>query len=112
MANLNEIVGGVLQGLVTARAGADEFSANIAAEYAENGLLQHFSVPFFDIQDVDIQLRFAVESVTNGVISVAVKHTELEAIPEKSISTIRFKAVLQNKIWLSSNDTQSETLTD
>jgi hypothetical protein len=104
MAALQDIVGSVLQGLTEARASADDHAATIAEKYRNHPVLQHFGVPSFDIQDIEIQLRFAVASIENGVIDAIVTHEALQKIDEKSISALKFKANVQNKIWASSLD--------
>ena len=109
MATLNEVVGSVLQGLTEARASADKHAADVAEQYREHPILQYFGVPSFDIQDVEVQLRFAVSSIENGVIDAVVTHEALQKIDEKSISALKFKATVQNKTWASSLDAEGNT---
>ena len=109
MAALKDIVGSVLQGLTEARANADEHAAEVAEKYREHPVLQYFGVPSFDIQDVEVQLRFAVSSIENGVIDAVVTHEALQKIDEKSISALKFKATVQNKQWASSLDAEGNT---
>ena len=98
---LKEVVGAVFQGLTSARADADAHSATISQQYLNHDLLRHFAVPQFDLQDVEISLRFAIESTENSEIAVIVDHETLQKIDEKSISSLQFKAVSKNKKWLS-----------
>ena len=109
MATLNDIVGAVLQGLTDGRVSADIHSADLVAHYLEHPVLRHFAVPSFDIQNVDVQLKFAIKSVEGGVIDAFVTHDELHTLDEKSVSTLTFKAIIKNKNWINSLDPEGNT---
>jgi len=62
MAELHGVLGGILRDLTRGRAMGDLTSFEVAQMYRQNELLSTFSIPRFRIDDVEIELRFAVDS--------------------------------------------------
>ena len=69
MAQLDQILGAVLTGIVRARADADKYSAKMAREYlaGDDPILSGFPVPRATIGAVKIDLRFAIQSTVRSV---------------------------------------------
>lgn len=62
MAELQGVLGGILRDLTRGRAMGDLTSFEVAQMYRQNELLATFSIPRFRIDDVEIELRFALDS--------------------------------------------------
>ena len=59
MATLNEVIEAVLKDVAQARAEADQFSANLAKAYKDHPVLRTFPVPRLELNDIEVDLRFA-----------------------------------------------------
>lgn len=62
MAELQGVLGGILRDLTRGRAMGDLTSFEVAQMYRQNELLATFSIPRFRIDDVEIELRFALDT--------------------------------------------------
>lgn len=63
MADLAQIVGGLLRDLAKARFGSDLYARDVARYYEQDGLLRRFPVPRPEVSEVEIDLKFLVGSI-------------------------------------------------
>lgn len=63
MADLAQVVGGLLRDLAKARFGSDLYARDVARYYEQDGLLRRFPVPRPEVTEVEIDLKFQVGSV-------------------------------------------------
>lgn len=64
MADLNEVVGAVLRDLAAARVTGDLFSRDASQAYQADSILAAFPVPRIEIAQANIEIAFAVTSIT------------------------------------------------
>ena len=87
MAELHEIIGGVLRDLAQSRIASDIHSREASLAYQKDPILRKFPVPRVDIKEAEVDLRFAVANIerqdeiefTEGVDYLAAKRTQLLA---------------------------------
>ncbi|MEM7370220.1 MAG: hypothetical protein AAF587_16550 [Bacteroidota bacterium] len=60
MAKLDQVIGAILKDITQARVEADVFAIEASRQYHAHPLLQHFPVPRIDIQEAEIELKFAI----------------------------------------------------
>lgn len=63
MSQLNQIIASLLSDINEAKAKADEASRNLALTYSSDDVLQFFPIPKIGIQNLEIELKYAIESV-------------------------------------------------
>lgn len=63
MAEIRHIIGAILQDIAQARFSSDIYSRDISRYYEQDALLRRFPVPRSDIEEVDIELKFAFDKV-------------------------------------------------
>ncbi len=63
MAELNQILGALLRDIAQARFSSDLYSKNISRYYEQNSLLRRFPVPRAEIEEVEIDLKFALSEI-------------------------------------------------
>lgn len=63
MPKLNEYLGSIVSGIVDARVMSDIQAVKVAQEYANHPWLQHFAVPRMRIEDVELTIPVALESL-------------------------------------------------
>ena len=62
MSNLSKVVGAILRDITDARSQADLQAREISRLYAADDILRYFPVPRAEIQDIRIELKFAVHT--------------------------------------------------
>lgn len=72
MAELQSVLGGILRDLTRGRAMGDITSFEVAQMYRQNDLLASFSIPRFRIDEIDLELRFALDSPAQQRLQMAV----------------------------------------
>lgn len=63
MSQLNQIIASLLSDINEAKSKADESSRNLARTYASDDVLKFFPVPKIGIQNLEVELKYAIESV-------------------------------------------------
>jgi hypothetical protein len=91
MAQLSDIVGGLLIDIAKACAVVDNTTADLAAQYERHPTLKYFSAPKIEVQDISIELKVAVlQAATETVgMEVVVDNSTLQTLRESDISTIK-----------------------
>ena len=88
MAKLNEYLGSIVSSITNARAMSDIQSVKVAEEYAKHHLLQHFSVPRLRIDNVEITIPVALDSVDERTV------TEYEPIDNRKFNALAYREVM------------------
>ena len=63
MAELHHIIGSILRDISQARATSDIYSRNLSKYYEQDPLLRRFPTPRTDIDEIEIDLKFAISGV-------------------------------------------------
>jgi hypothetical protein len=63
MSQLNQIIASILSDINEAKSKADFASRNLAQAYASDEILQYFPVPKIGISNLEVEIKYAVESV-------------------------------------------------
>jgi len=63
MSQLNQIIASLLSDINQAKSKADESSRDLARTYASDDVLKFFPVPKIGIQNLEVELKYAIESV-------------------------------------------------
>ncbi len=63
MSQLNQIIASILGDINEAKAKADEASRNLALAYSSDDVLRFFPVPKIGIQNLEVELKYAIEGV-------------------------------------------------
>ncbi|SDC68631.1 hypothetical protein [Williamwhitmania taraxaci] len=90
MAKLNEYLGSIVSSITNARAMSDIQSVKVAEEYAKHYLLQHFSVPRLRIENVEITIPIALDSVVERTV------TEYEPIDNRKFNALAYREVMSS----------------
>ncbi len=97
MPKLSEVLGTILQNVVSARQQSDAYTASILPQYAADKILKHFPVPKIEMKEMELSLKFAITSIDeNGEMLVAVSSQEMTNIPEAHISVGTFMLSMRN----------------
>ena len=96
---LNAVIGGILQGLREAKHLGDLESARLHETYKKNPILSRFSVPAFDISELEVELRLAISGPSEktrkkGTIAdlkVDVSAPTLKGLEPAQIQVMRLK---------------------
>ena len=73
---MNQIIGSLLKELSVAKTISDASTTEIAKHYKENELLRHFPIPRMTIHDVEIDLKFAIDSSTESAMKKMAEDTK------------------------------------
>lgn len=79
MAELKDVLGGILRDVTTARVASDLFTRDVSVVYREDPQLSGFPVPRLEIREVTIDLKFAVLEVQEGDAAPTVPRDSLRA---------------------------------
>ena len=63
MSQLNQIIASLLSDINEAKSKADESSKNLAQAYAADDILKYFPVPKIGISNLEVEIKYAIESV-------------------------------------------------
>lgn len=102
MANsLKEIVASALTDIAFARAEADQQSAQLSEKYRNDPILQYFPVPRVEINELVIDLKFAIEKTDSNrkTLSVITESKTLSELPPQTVSTVRIATQMKNYLW-------------
>ncbi|MDO3378522.1 hypothetical protein [Geoalkalibacter halelectricus] len=88
MAELHQILGALLRDIAQARFAADIFSRNISRYYEQNSLLRRFPVPRAEIEEVEIDLKFALSGVDLRGGSGEGREAQLAALFERQSNAL------------------------
>lgn len=69
MPKLNEYIGSIVAGITDARMMSDIQSVRVAQEYARHPWLQHFAVPRMRIEDVELTIPVALDSLSERSVT-------------------------------------------
>ncbi len=63
MSQLNQVIASLLSDINEAKSKADEASKNLAQVYAADEILRYFPVPKIGIQNLEVEIKYAIESI-------------------------------------------------
>jgi hypothetical protein len=112
--DLTIVLSGLLISLANAKHQADEVSASLAKIYSEDKILRNFTIPAFNIQEIEMDLRFAiqkVEKVTKDNVKIPrilinIDVSTLSRIRIESLTNAKLKIVPTNFRIYQSDDQQ------
>ena len=105
MPTLGEVVGALLRDVVHARSSADRFSAALSQQYLKDDILSNFPVPRIDINEITLNLRFAIVDVGKDLkhAEVIVQAEKLKDLKEEVVSSISIVTGMKNYSWVRSD---------
>lgn len=111
MAELHDIMGAILRDLAQARVTSDLYSREISKHYEKDSLLRLFPIPRTEINDVEIELKFAINEIEldesrNDNRNAQIDST-VEKFSEKLTETI-FNDLIDSKVILDKQEWQDE----
>ena len=111
MVQLNVIIGSIVRSITEAQIVGDKLSQAISEEYKDDEILRIFPVPRAEIKNINIQLKFSINSVDSNVnnpdssnIDIAILKEELKDIKETTLSNISIDAGIRNYQWVQVSD--------
>ncbi|HSG41338.1 MAG TPA: hypothetical protein VLE27_16980 [Thermoanaerobaculia bacterium] len=138
MPNLGDVLGAILRDQTVAQHVANQTTARLADQYRDHKTLRGFPVPNPTLQEVEIELKFAIadpgllplsqppaaaeprlskggkgEPAAKGVdprVDVIVQADQLAGLPESSIQTLRLRLGFSGFRWVSSGAGQTELI--
>jgi hypothetical protein len=99
MADLGDLLGSLMSGLIRARRMADEQTASLAEYYKDNPLLEGLSVPRIRIPELTIDMPLLIEDYSEGESGEMKDPTEIATAAESRAK----EALSKNNIKVSSN---------
>ncbi|MFC3879109.1 hypothetical protein ACFOSV_02925 [Algoriphagus namhaensis] len=78
MSQLNGIIASILSDINEAKSKADETSREIAKNYASDQILRYFPVPRISIQNLEVEIKYAVNHVEEKPIQTAQSQKKLD----------------------------------
>ncbi len=98
MAKLNEVVGGILQDITSAKVIADRHSATIYKEYEKDSILKFFPIPKLEINSIDLELKFIVNKVggSGTETDVSIEFEKIKSVSEICISSAKINLSISN----------------
>jgi hypothetical protein len=105
MSELSKVIGAILADIARGRAMADEFSAQLSEQYANDKILQYFPVPRVDIRSIDLEIKFAFEGkqIEPNNVEVIMESHRLMEIDPKAISNMKLNLGISNYAWVKSD---------
>lgn len=79
MSQLNQIIASLLSDINEAKSKADESSKNLAQTYAADDILKYFPVPKIGISNLEVEIKYAIESVEEKPIQSSQLQQKLTA---------------------------------
>jgi hypothetical protein len=110
MTDLTDVISSVLGSVTQARNLSDKASAEISLQYLEDKLLSVFPVPRADIKEIVFDIKFAIEAVNEKKVKVLIASSDLEKLPQTSISTLHLVAEIENYKWTNVDDKTNSKL--
>jgi hypothetical protein len=68
MAELDQVLGAILQNITQARFASDVYSRDVSRYYEQDALLRRFPVPRAEIDEIDVDLRFVITGANAGAV--------------------------------------------
>lgn len=106
MSQMNQIIASLLSDINEAKSKADESSRNLAQQYAADEILRYFPVPKIGIQNLEVEIKYAIESVEEKPIQNGQSQQRLTAFIQnfsndtaKEIRTAIRKATQENELY-------------
>ncbi|TND09903.1 MAG: Uncharacterized protein FD123_831 [Bacteroidetes bacterium] len=99
---LAQLFSAFLAQVAEARMNADQYSAEISKQYLKDDILRHFSVPRLDIENLTVDMKFAIgtfDPETNK-LSVIVEAEALRELNPAAISSFTFTTKMRNYTWV------------
>lgn len=88
MAQLHQVVGGLLRDIAKARFGSDLYSRSIARYYESLSLLRQFPVPRTEIDEVEIDLKFTIDGMTEEPVQNETREATFAIVLERANEAI------------------------
>ncbi|MEM7442330.1 MAG: hypothetical protein AAF414_03250 [Pseudomonadota bacterium] len=88
MADLEQVVGALLRDLAKSRFAADIYSRSISRYYEQDFLLRRFPIPRTEIEEAEIELKFAIEGVAASLANTEGREATLAPMFERSIERV------------------------
>ena len=108
MSQMNQIIASLLSDINEAKSKADESSRNLAQQYAADEILRYFPVPKIGIQNLEVEIKYAIESVEEKPIQSSQSQQRLTAFIQtfsndtaKEIRAGIRKAIQENELYKS-----------
>ena len=105
---MNQIIASLLSDINEAKSKADESSRNLAQQYAADEILRYFPVPKIGIQNLEVEIKYAIESVEEKPIQSSQSQQRLTAFIQtfsndtaKEIRAGIRKAIQENELYKS-----------
>lgn len=113
MADLGDVIGSLMSGLLRARCVADEQTAALAEHYKNNPLLEGLSVPRIRIPELTIDMPILIESFQEGEIGEMAKPDKIadEAVSQLKLSLSKIKKEIPASFFSSFADETKRRLT-
>ncbi|MDF2156879.1 hypothetical protein [Algoriphagus sp. CAU 1675] len=106
MSQLNQIIASLLSDINEAKSKADEASRNLAQVYAADEILRYFPVPKIGIQNLEVEIRYAIESIDEKPVQNSQSLQRLTVLAQsfakdtaKAIQISLTKAVSENELY-------------
>ena len=89
MAKLDQVIGEILNSITLAGHEANIFTASLVEDYKENEILKVFPLPGSEVKEVEIQLKFAINSLSKTVADYGILFsTKAQKIAETSADVL------------------------
>lgn len=88
MAQLHQVVGGLLRDIAKARFGSDLYSRSIARYYESLSLLRQFPVPRTEIDEVELDLKFTIDGMTEEPVQNETREATFAIVLERANEAI------------------------
>lgn len=88
MADLEQVIGALLRDLAKARFASDIYSRSISRYYEQDFLLRRFPIPRAEIEEAEIELKFAIESVSASLANSEGREATLAPMFERNIERV------------------------
>ena len=88
MADLEQVIGAILRDLAKSRFASDIYSRSISRYYEQDFLLRRFPIPRAEIEEAEIELKFAIESVSASLANSEGREATLAPMFERAIERV------------------------
>lgn len=138
MPNLGDVIGAILRDQTVAQHLANQTTARLADQYRDHKTLRGFPVPNPTVQEVEVELKFAIadagllplsqppaaaeprlakgskaETAAKAVdprVDVIVQADQLAGLPESAIQTLRLRLAFSSFRWVAGSGAQPELI--
>ena len=88
MADLQQLVGAILRDLAKARFASDIYSRSIARYYENDFLLRRFPIPRTEIEEAELDLKFAIAEVRNNPVNAETREANVAFVLERTVEEL------------------------